>query len=657
MLIDLKTLCEELPALRGREVADVRDLLAGLGFPVDATEAVGDSWVLEVDITANRGDVQSLRGMARDIGARLDKELAPVGVTPLSEGAALRPIRLEAVACSHYATAVLDLPAGAGTPAEAKAFLARMGAGAKDLAAVDASNVLLHRYGHPTHAFDAETLQGEVSVRWAREGETLVTLDGVVRTLGGEDLVIADETGPVALAGVMGGEATKVTESTRTVLLESAWFNPRTVRAMARRHVLHTDASHRFGRGADPAMAVVARDLLVQRLQDWAGAALRVAWTVGDPRLSKTPIALTREVMQRIAGEDILLADAAAILRRLGCTVEGTPGTLKVLPPSWRHDLAIPEDLAEEVLRLRGYDRIPAVLPPMQGEPMPLSPEVRLRQRVCRRLAQTGFHQCVTLGFVAPDMDASVADPGNPPEGRTLVNPLGREYSVMRSSLLPSLLEVAARNFAQGAREVRLFEVAPVYRSTPRGPVEEPALALVWGGSRGGEDPLSPAVPLELEGQLRLQGVLRDLGVSTAVLARRPGLWPGLGESEALSRAWCVEVPLSAISLGEDRVIPTFAPFSRFPAMERDLSLLVDLDLGYDRLAEVVCAALADVKVLRDVRCVDVFRHKSLPEGRQAWLIRLKFQADDRTLRGEEVDGWIQSALGAALALGAELRG
>lgn len=656
MLIDLKSLCEELPALKGRDVSEVRDLLAGLGFPVDGSEAVQDTWVLEVDITANRGDVQSQRGMARDLAARLDQDLAPIVLTALKEGEALRPIRLEAVACSHYATAILDLPAGAGTPAEAKAFLARMGAGAKDLAAVDASNVLLHRYGHPTHAFDADKVEGEVSVRWAQDGEKLVTLDGVTRDLSAQDLVIADTVGPIALAGVMGGDSTKVTAETRTVLLESAWFDPRVVRAMARRHGLHTDASHRFGRGADPVMAGVARDLLAQTLQQWAGATLRSAWTVGDARLPKASIVLTREVLQRIAGEDILLADAGAILRRLGCRVEGTPGLLTVVAPTWRHDLTIPEDLAEEVLRLRGYDRIPSTLPPMQGEPLALSADYRHRRRISRRLAQGGFHQCVTLGFVAPDMDAAVADPENPSSGRTLVNPLGREYSVMRSSLIPSLLEVAGRNFAQGMKEVRLFEIAPTYRSTPKGPEESPSLAIFWGGARGGEDPLSRQAPLDLEGQLFLHGILRDLGVRKEIQARRPPLWTGVAESEALSRSWCVEVPLSEIPVEAERVIQAFAAFSRFPAMERDLSLLVDLDLGYGALESALRTALEGVKELKDVRCVDVFRHKSLPEGRQAWLLRLKFQADDRTLRGEEVDGWVQRALDAATGLGAALR-
>lgn len=652
MLIDLESLVQELPALRGRDVADVRDLLAGLGFPVDASTEVEGGWVLDVDITANRGDAQSHRGMARDLAARLDAVLAPLPVARLQEGPAIRPISLDAVACSLYATAVLELPRVVGTPDTVRTFLSHLELGAKGLTPVDASNELLHRYGHPTHAFDEAKLTGAVAVRWAKAGERLVTLDGVDRALMEQDLVIADASGPIALAGVMGGEATKVTETTTRVLLESAWFDARVVRAMARRHGLHTDASHRFGRGADPAMATIARDLLADRLMTWSGATLVGAWTVGILPAARPAIRLTPAVLNRIAGEEILLAEAQGYLKRLGCAVHAEPGSLQVEPPSWRHDLTIPEDLAEEVLRLRGYDRIPSALPGLEGEPVPLSAEFQHRRRVARRLAAQGFHQCVTLGFVSPDMDGRESDRS----GRTLVNPLGQEYSVMRSSLLPSLAEVLMRNLAQGQKEVKLFELAPVYAIEGGRVQERASLALVWAGMRGGEDPLSRASSVDTDGQLLLQGVLRDLGVPATVQAGRISPWVGAQDADALRRAWGVEVLLDQIPMEPERVIPTFRPFSRHPAMERDLSLLVDLGCPYARLEAGLQEALDGVSELRAIQCVDVFRHKSLPAGRQALLVRLRFQADDRTLRGDEVDAWVALALAGAEKVGAALR-
>lgn len=658
MLIELGALKKELPALEGKAVQEICELLAGLGFPVDGVEAVEGTHVLEVDITANRGDAQSHRGMARDLAARLGAPLVPVDAAPVAEGEPLLPIRLEAGdAGPLYATAVLELGAAAGTPADVKAFLAALGAGAKDLPAVDASNELLHRYGHPSHAFDADRIQGHLAVRWAREGETLVTLDGVERKLTPKDLLIADAAGPVALAGVMGGESTKVTESTRRVLLESAWFEPRTVRAMAHRHGLHTDASHRFGRGADPAMATVARDLLARRLEAWAGARLKGAWTVGAVPAPKAPITLATALVDRVAGQPVEPGRAADLLRALGCKVDAAEGGWKVLPPTWRHDLTIPEDLAEEVLRLIGYDGIAAVLPPLDSSPAPLDPGYLKRRKLALRLANLGFHQTVTLGFQDPQEAQDGHAMGDDPALRTLGNPLGEDYSLMRGTLLRSLDAVARLNLERGAREVRFFEIAPVFRATPDGLTETWTLGLAWGGELGGEDPLTPVRKLGgPEGRSHLLGVLKALGVPEAAVAAF-GRWEltGWEAGSKVVLGWHFEVPLSALPDEGERVIAKFKPFSRFPVVERDLSLLVDLGQAHAPLQAAMAAAV-DGAPLQDLRCVDVFRHKSLPQGRQAWLMRLRFQAMDRTLTGEEVDGWVQAALAAAKGMGAEQR-
>lgn len=639
MWIERKALAAEIPAAAALDTRQLCELLAALGFPVDGVASREGGDVLDVDITANRGDAMSHRGMAREVAAKLRQPLTPLAPPPVTEDAPKVEVRLESRACPLYATALLSLGMGP-TPPEVQAFLRALESSPKCLPAVDASNELLLRYGHPTHAFDADRIQGAVSVRWAVAGENLATLDGVTRTLAAQDLVIADEAGPIALAGVMGGDSTKVTEATRRVLLESAWFDPKTVRATARRHSLHTDASHRFGRGADPAMAAVARDLLVDRLRTWAGATLEGAWTAGALPAPAAPVTLSGTMLVRVAGEPFTLAEAAEALTRLGCAVAAGSDALTVQPPTWRHDLAIPDDLAEEVLRLRGYEHIPSVLPPLEGPPQRLSPEYRQRQVLARRLAHLGFHQTVTYGFISPEADAAFAAPGNAPEGRTLVNPLGQEYSVLRGTLLSSLKEAAEQNLRQGAREVRLFEVAPTYVSGPQGPAEHFTLGLAWGGTLGGEDYLSPARPVR---EADLRGIARDLGL--AALPKVRVLDEGL---------FGFEVPVVDLPRPGERIIPAFRPFSRFPSVERDLSLLVDLGQSYETLAAAMRTALP-AEVLQDLRCVDVFRHKSLPEGRQAWLMRLRFQAD-RTLVGSEVDGWMASALAAAETLGAKLR-
>lgn len=645
MLIELSALRQELPALEGVSPQALCDLLAALGFPVDGVETREGATVLEVDVTANRGDVMSHRGLARDLAAKLMADLPPLQEHPLDEGAeALVPVHLESPACPLYATAVLELGPAQATPPEVQAFLRAMGSTPKHLAAVDASNELLHRYGQPTHAFDADRLVGGITVRLAAAGERLVTLDGVERTLDPRDLVIADASGPIALAGVMGGDATKVTEATRRVLLESASFDPRTIRLTARRHDLHTDASHRFGRGADPAMAKPGRDLLLRRLEKWAGARVRGVWSAGRLPDRTARVVLPKDLFQRIAGEPLSLAEASERLQRLGCRVGTEPGLLHITPPTWRHDLAIPEDLAEEVLRLRGYDRIPASLPPLEGPPLPLSPDYLHARRTAARMAHLGFHQTVTFGFTGAAEDAPAA--ATPCEGRTLGNPLGQEFAVMRGSLLPSLAAAARANLRQGAGQARLFEIAPTYASAPGGPAETRTLGAVWGGTLGGLDPYSPARPV---GEADLRGILADLGASPEQV-RVQDLGEGLFGFEA---------PMASLPPAQERIIPAFRPYSRFPAVERDLSLLVDEGTPYPALRKAMADRLAPLAgdALQALRCVDVFRHRSLPPGRQAWLVRLGFQHPERTLTGEEVDAWMAAALEGARSQGAELRG
>ena len=639
MWIERRALAQEIPAAAGLDTRQLCEMLASLGFPVDAATTREGCEVLEVDITANRGDAMSHRGLAREVAAKLRQPLAVIEAPPAVEGQPVVQVHLDSSACPIYSTAVLVLGEGA-TPVAAQTFLLALESPPKRLPAVDASNELLHRYGHPTHAFDAERIHGAVSVRWAKDGESLVTLDGVMRTLTSQDLVIADEAGPIALAGVMGGDGTKVTETTRRVLLESAWFDPKTVRATARRHNLHTDASHRFGRGADPAMAPVARDLLVERLRNWCGATLVGAWTAGSLPTPGPTVTLDEGTLTRIAGETPSIPESADALARLGCAILADKGRISVVPPTWRHDLAIPEDLAEEVLRLRGYEHIPSVLPPLEGPPEPLSPSYLQRQRLSRRLAQLGFHQTVTYGFISPEADAGFASPENRAEDRCLANPLGREFSVLRGSLLPSLQTAAEQNLRRGAREIRLFELAPTFVSGPRGPSERLSLGVVWGGVLGGEDYLSPARTVR---EADLSGIGKDLGLDHLPQVRC------LGEGVFGFEFQVAELPPMA-----ERIIPVFRPFSRFPAVERDLSLLVDLSQSYGALADSMRSALP-LEALQDLRCVDVFRHKSLPEGRQAWLIRMRFQAD-RTLVGEEIDAWVAAALAAAESLGASLR-
>ncbi|MCL1893127.1 MAG: phenylalanine--tRNA ligase subunit beta [Holophagaceae bacterium] len=642
MLVELGTLQKEIPAIVGMDVPKLCDCLAMLGFPVDGVEINNGITVLDVDVTANRGDALSHRGLARDLAVVLDSPLADIAVSPSTEGAATIIVSLEADACPAYATAILTLDCSKPnqTPDEIATFLSSMGSSAKGLAPVDASNELLHRYGQPTHAFDADKLKGNVCVRWAIAGETLLALDGIQRTLTTKDMVIADESGPIALAGVIGGDSTKVTESTKRVFLESAFFDPATVRATAHRHSIHTDASYRFGRGTDIAFVKTARDLLVDRLISWADANLISSWTVGQCNANRTTTSLTQNKIDRVAGSSIPPEEAVKILTGLGCQLESSNGSFNVCPPSWRHDLTIEEDFIEEILRMRGYYNIKAEMPILNVAPEPLPDSYLQKQRLSKRLTHLGFFQTITMGFIRPESDSRFID--NTKETCLISNPLGVEYSAMRRSLLPSIWEVAKTNQRYGAKDVRLFEIAPIFQNDSAGPKETFYLGIVRAGTIGGEDPLTPGRPVQTAD---LIAIARDIGYGGAVNIIE------LGQG-----AFGLEIPLAELPEKRETIIPQYIRFSRHPVVTRDLSLFVPVSLCYEKLEKTIKDSLENAPII-EIRCIDVFKdHKLIESGKQTMLIRLKFQAFDKTLTSEEVEGWVSRAIEATKMQGAFLR-
>jgi phenylalanyl-tRNA synthetase beta chain len=665
MLINLNAIIRELPVLKNISIDELCEHLATLGFPVDEVRTLDDNIVIDVDVTSNRGDAQSHRGIARDLATKLGATLSPLPQVVVVEGRPLISVQLEDPDVAPvYCAALLDIDPAANNavPEATEGFLTSMNVGVKKLLAVDASNEILHLYGQPTHAFDADLVHGDVSVRWARDGESIVTIDLVERSLTSKDLIIADSVGPIAMAGLIGGNSTKVSDNTRRLLLESAFFDSRTVQAMSYRHNLHTDASQRFGRGVDPEFVILARNLFIKRLQDWAGASLQSAWTVGSIPLVTDCISLPWNLLNRVAGHTIDHGNVALLLQNLGCVIchQSSDG-LVVKVPSWRYDLKIAVDLVEEVLRLKGYETISSEIPQLDSVPVPLASDYMKRRHLTSRLANLGFFQTVTMGFGSPEYsDNSEENSDDCLDFKTIQNPLSEQYSVMRGSLLPDLVRVAKLNLERGVKEARYFEIAPIFKNDDKSIKEIWTLGVVWGGVSGGNDPLSEVCDIsKAEGQSYLIGILKSIGVpddsiksfnNWQMLDHKGGLRGRLG--------WHFEIPLSLISNKDESVIPKFVPFSRFPVMERDLSLLVDLNQSYNSLRNTMVIAMNSIGApLHDLRCIDVFRHKSLPYGHQAWLFRLCFQAMDHTLTKEEVDSWMDLALTAAESCGARLRG
>jgi phenylalanyl-tRNA synthetase beta chain len=458
---------------------DARSLARALtmsGINVESVEGTGRDAVFEVEVTTNRPDCLSHYGIARETAAAgvrsgLRGGLRPLPRQPLEESPApasdaLR-VTIEARAreapagCARYCARVLRNVNVGPSPSNVTHRLERMGLRPINNVA-DITNYTLLEMGHPTHAFDADTLRGrEIRVRYARHGEKLVTLDEVERTLGPEDLVIADAERPVALAGVMGGLETAIGERTRNVVIESAWFEPVGIRRTAKRHGLHTDASHRFERGADIEAAPLAADRIAAALRATAGAEVLRGLIDRYPQPRRPLLLRLRATeLRRVLGVEAPDADVAAILASLGFGVEAIgAGAWEVSVPSWRLDVLREIDLVEEVGRLYGFDRVPVRLPAFRGSAHP-APGSDLVEGVRRRLMGRGLNEAIAVSFASPAECFLFAPEATPIQ---VLNPLSEEASIMRTSALPSMLHMLSNNLNRGVENVRLFEIGKVY--------------------------------------------------------------------------------------------------------------------------------------------------------------------------------------------------
>ncbi|RMF79450.1 MAG: phenylalanine--tRNA ligase subunit beta, partial [Nitrospirae bacterium] len=501
-------------------------------------QALGlDDPVIELELTPNRGDCLSILGVAREVAAFAGGRLTPpdcsvAGDGPPTSGRVAVAIEEEAL-CHRYTCRIVEGLAVAPSPPWLARRLEQVGVRPINNV-VDVTNYVLFELGQPLHAFDLDRLAGpEIRVRRARPGERLVTLDGVERTLDPERLVIADAEGPVALAGVMGGEGSQVTEATTRVLLESASFDPVSVRRTAQALTLHSESSHRFERQVDREGVIAALDRAARLLARLAGG--RVAADAVDLYPGRRPRP-TIEVDLGRAGEllgiELGPGLAEGLLAPLGFQVAEAEGGVAVTVPSWRNDVERPADVVEEIARRFGYDRIPATFPGGGAPAEPPAPEQALEARVADLAAALGYREAVAVAFTGEARADRLRLAAEDPRRRfvRLANPLSQEQAVLRTELAGDLLEVAARNRRRGAAGVHLFEVAVCFEET--GEVEareEPRLALLTAGPRtpvAWQGPPEEADLFHLKGDL--DALLAALGVEAAwAPAAEPFLHPG----------------------------------------------------------------------------------------------------------------------------------
>jgi phenylalanyl-tRNA synthetase beta chain len=624
--------------------------------------------VLEVNVTPNRPDALSHAGIAREVAALFGapwRMPAPDSVSeialPVGRGVDVQ-IR-DAAGCPRYnARIVTGLSVGA-SPLALRVRLAACGMRAISNL-VDVTNYVMLETGHPLHAFDLAKLKGDIQVRRANRGERMTTLDGVDRALQEGDVVIADDRGAIALAGVMGGADSEISTTTTAVLLETATFDPRAIRRTARRLGLHSEASHRFERGVDAEGIPHASRRAATMMARAGGGALAGEGIDRYPQQQEVRrVSLSFAGLSRLAGFEIPLAQAAEKLTAIGiASVPDGSDRLTATIPSFRPDISIEQDLVEEVMRLVGYDRAPARLPRSSGAPAP-SPQT-FADRARDLLAALGLAEIVSWGFVPRGWLAPLGgSAGRLAEGVVVKNPISSDYEVMRTSLLPALLDAARRNVSRGVADVGLFEVGPVvWRAldTKEAPDESLVAAAILVGR--GRDWLKPGPAVDFfDGKHIAVEVLRGMGVASLRFqpVRDGLLHPGAGAAiyiegrtapvgqvgevhpriaRALGleqRAVYFEVMVDALAGG--RLPIHSVPPPRFPAVTRDISFWSDVAVTADEQRALLASAAGPL--LRELSVLEDYRDpRYAPAGKKGMLWSLTYRADDRTLTDAEVD-------------------
>jgi phenylalanyl-tRNA synthetase beta chain len=658
---------------------DVAEALTISGISIEGFSGEGADEVWEAEITTNRVDAMNHYGVAREVSAIYDLDLAPLAPKVAESAAADFSIVIDdAEGCARYTARIVRGVKIAPAPANIVHRLELIEQRSISNVA-DATNYVLNEIGQPTHVFDLDKLEGrKIIVRRAREGEVITTLDGVERQLAPEDLVIADAVKPVAIAGVMGGEATMITYATKNVLIESAWFDPVSIRRTARRLGMHTDASHRYERGADYGITPLACARVAELIVSSAGGAVSAEIDVAARRITPPRVALASSEVRRILGVEIPAAEIARILHRLGFAVEGSGPGFTVTVPTWRLDVEREIDLIEEVARIYSYLKIPSTLPSFAGgvvEP----PNARKRAALRSRLLALGLNESLTSTFI-PQEDARFFSPAEPVR---IANPLSEEASFMRTSLVPGLLLQVAYNLNRGNTDVRLFEAGHVYAVAGEAVDEHSSLAFVCTGTAGESSVHRKPEPLNfyhLKGdieQLLSAFALDQGGTPPVTFDRRVPTWlhPGraarariadttvaifgqLHPEVAAARKLKPEVFVAEVFVEALYQLalrqPAYTPVSKYPAIERDFSFVLPEGLEFASIRQKLSALR--IAELTRILPAETFRGGSLAAGTYSFLLRVRFQSAERTLRDDEVSHWSQQIVQSVESLGGALR-
>ena len=618
-----------------------------------------DDRVIELDLTPNRADCLGLRGLAREVGLLTRCEVKPAEFEPVAASISdeLQIVLSAVEGCPRYLGRIVKaVDVSVPSPVWLRERLRRSGLRSINCV-VDVTNYVLLELGQPMHAFDLDKLQGRIDVRWAGDGESLQLLDGQTLELQSETLLITDDSGPIALAGIMGGQSTAVSDTTRNIMFEAAFFAPQAIIGKARAYGLHTDSSHRFERGVDYQLQDRAMERATQLLLDIAGGEAGPIVAMNSAALpSVGTVSLRRARIKKMLGFAMDDSEVERIFQGLGMAVQSHAEGWTVSVPGWRFDIAIEADLLEELARVYGYNKLP-VSHISANLVMPSSREQVLSIRaIRRRLAARDYQEAITYSFVDPQWQRAFDSQLAPV---ALQNPISADLAVMRTSLLPGLMQALLHNVHRQQQRVRLFETGLRFLPTAKGLRQQPTLAGVMTGRRSREnwnDSGDMADFYDVKGDLEAVFALtgnRDAfrfeagereGLhpgQTALVYRGEALLgyigtlhPGLQKSYDVAAAvYLFEVDLEAVQQAR---LPGFTAVSKYPEQRRDIAVIVDKSVPAGELLENVRAVAGTY--LTDLRLFDVYEGKGIDPKRKSLALGLTFQDSSRTLSDDDVN-------------------
>ncbi|HVP78589.1 MAG TPA: phenylalanine--tRNA ligase subunit beta [Thermodesulfobacteriota bacterium] len=672
-------LCSEIELGLGKDASGIMILSSELPLGAGLGEALGlTDTVLDISVTPNRPDWLCVIGVAREIAALTGQKMKYPVLSLTDRGEEIHQKTsvtiLDQDLCPRYVARMIEGVKIGPSPRWVSSRLEKVGIRSISNV-VDVTNYVMMEYGQPLHAFDFAFLEeGRIVVRRAKDGEEFVTLDGVKRALDGEMLMICDGVKPVAIAGVMGGLNSEIKDDTTTVLLESAYFDPAGNRRTSKKLGLETEAAYRFGRGIDYGGCVSAANRAAQLIQEWAGG--RVVEGVVDAYpapIRPKPIRLRTKRIYQILGTEVPAQEARKYLESLELKVqEEKEDVLVVAPASFRGDLEREIDLIEEVARLNGYDRIPITLPTGPPSSEKRSKEFLVEKKAIDLLNVHGYHEVITYGFTSPAfadrIRLSPADPRRQP--LRILNPLAEDFSVMRTTLIPGLMETVQFNLFRKNSNLKLFELKKVFlpQEKERLPKEVKFLAGVALGFDRGPHWASPQRPIDF---YDIKGCVEDLLDALQIKDAKfdkaddiPYLHPGktskvvvdqevlgvLGEIhpevldhyDVRGKGYLFEMDFSKVvkwAQEEKR----FQTLPKFPAVERDLSVVVDQAMEAEKVMEAIRTFRQPY--VEEVTLFDVYQEPPIPEGKKGVSYRIRYQANDRTLTDQEVNQYHETIL------------